>query len=139
KEHFPIVIHRSIMGTIGRFMGIILENSKGELPLWLSPVQVKVLTITERNHKYAETIVKKLKENDIRVENDTENDTLDYKIRKAQLEKIPFVIVIGDKEEEKKTISVRNRKGKTRYNISIDEFISDILNNIKNRLIYEEK
>ena len=139
KEHFPIVIHRSIMGTIGRFMGIILENSKGELPVWLSPVQVKVLTITERNNKYAEEVTKKLKENDIRVESDTENGTLDYRIRKAQLEKVPFVIVIGDKEEEKKMIAVRNRKGKTKYNVDLTEFINDLLNNIKNRTEYEEK
>lgn len=139
KEHFPIVIHRSIMGTIGRFMGIILENSKGDLPVWLSPIQVKVLTITERNNKYAEETVKKLKESSIRAESDMENGTLDYRIRKAQLEKVPFVIVIGDKEEEKKTIAVRNRKGKTRYNVDVSEFISDILNNIKNRTEYEEK
>jgi threonyl-tRNA synthetase len=139
KEHFPIVIHRSIMGTIGRFMGIILENSKGELPVWLSPVQVKLLTITERNNKYAEEIIKKLKENGIRAESDTENGTLDYRIRKAQLEKVPFVIVIGDKEEEKKTIAVRNRKGKTKYNVEIDEFVSDLLNSIKNKSEYEEK
>jgi threonyl-tRNA synthetase len=139
KEHFPIVIHRSIMGTIGRFMGIILENLKGELPVWLAPVQVKVLTITERNNEYAEGIIKKLKDNNIREESDIENGTLDYKIRKAQLEKIPFIIVIGDKEEEKKTIAVRNRKGKTRYNVDIDEFIKNLLNDINNKLEYEEK
>lgn len=139
KEHFPIVIHRSIMGTIGRFMGIILENLKGELPLWLSPTQVKVLTITERNNKYAEEVIKKLKENEIRVENDLEKGTLDYKIRKAQLEKVPFVIVIGDKEEEKKTLAVRNRKGKTEYGTDIDAFIKMRLTDIKNRSVYEEK
>ncbi|MGC8533236.1 MAG: threonine--tRNA ligase [Candidatus Parvarchaeum sp.] len=139
KEHIPVVLHRSILGSFGRFMGIILENSEGKLPVWLSPVQVKVLTITERNNKYADEIIRKLKDNGIRVESDTENGTLDYRIRKAQLEKVPFMIIIGDKEEEKKTIAVRNRNGKTRYNVDINEFINDILNNIKNRTKYEEE
>jgi threonyl-tRNA synthetase len=139
KEHFPIVIHRSIMGSIGRFMGIILENSKGDLPFWISPVQVRVLTITEKNAKYAENVIKKLKENGIRVDSELDSGTLEYKIRKGQLEKIPYIIIIGSKEEEKNTISVRNRKGKTDYNIDLDEFISERLEDIKQRRKYEEK
>jgi threonyl-tRNA synthetase len=139
KEHFPIVIHKSIMGTIGRFMGIILENSKGELPFWLSPVQVRVLTITEKNNEYALKIVEKLKSGGIRVDNELENGTLDYKIRKGQLEKIPYIIVIGNKEEEKDTIAVRNRKGKTTYNLKIEDFINERLEDIKLRKLYEEK
>ena len=139
KEHFPIVIHRSIMGTIGRFMGIILENSKGELPFWLSPVQAKVFTITERNNKYALEVIKKIKSGGIRVEGELENGTLEYKIRKGQLEKIPYIIIIGDKEEEKKTIAVRNRKGKTEYNVNVESFIKDRVKDIEERLPYEEK
>jgi threonyl-tRNA synthetase len=139
KEHFPIVIHKSIMGTIGRFMGIILENSKGELPFWLSPVQVRVLTITEKNNEYALKIVEKLKSSEIRVDNELENGTLDYKIRKGQLEKIPYIIIIGNKEEEKNTIAVRNRKGKTAYNLKIEDFINERLEDIKLRKLYEEK
>lgn len=139
KEHFPIVIHRSIMGTIQRFMGIILENLKGELPLWLSPIQVRVLTITERNNNYALEIIKTIKDSGIRVDSDIENGTLDYKIRKAQLEKIPYVIIIGDKEEEKKAIAVRDRKGKTTYNVKLDDFIKDKIEEINNRRQYEEK
>ena len=139
KEHFPIVIHRSIMGTIGRFMGIILENSKGELPFWLSPVQAKVFTITERNNKYALGVIEKIKSGGIRVEGELENGTLEYKIRKGQLEKIPYIIIIGDKEEEKKTIAVRNRKGKTEYNVNVESFIKNRKKDIEERLQYEEK
>ncbi len=138
-EHFPIVIHRSIMGTIGRFMGIILENLKGELPFWLSPVQVRVLTITERNNAYAEEVIKKLKEAGIRADSELENGTLEYKIRKGQIEKIPYVIVIGDKEEKNKNIAIRNRNGKTSYNVDLEKFINERLEDIKKRRPYDEK
>ncbi len=138
-EHFPIVIHRAIMGTIGRFMGIILENSKGELPVWLSPVQVKVINITDRNLDYAKKVSSRFKAADIRVEADLENGTLDYKIRKAQLEKVPYVVVIGDKEEKENVIAVRNRLGHTKYQVNIDEFIKELRENIDKRESYEEK
>ncbi|MCL4399396.1 threonine--tRNA ligase [Candidatus Parvarchaeota archaeon] len=133
KEHFPVVIHRSIMGSIGRFMGIILENGKGDLPLWLSPVQARVLTITERNKDYAHKLLDRLKKEGLRVDIDDGNSTLDYKIRSGQLEKIPFLIVIGDKEEKNNTIALRGRDGKTEYGLTVDDFIRDAVKAIKNR------
>lgn len=133
KEHFPVVIHRSIMGSIGRFMGIILENGKGDLPLWLSPVQARVLTITERNKDYAHKLLDRLKKEGLRADIDDGNSTLDYKIRSGQLEKIPFLIVIGDKEEKNNTIALRGRDGKTKYGLTVDDFIRDTVKAIKNR------
>ena len=134
KEHFPLVIHRSIMGSIGRFMGIILENSKGNLPLWLSPIQTRIVTITERNKEYAEKVREKLKEAGIRVELDDGSRTLEYKIRDAQLSKAYYTIVIGDKEEANGTIAIRGRDGKTEYGHKLEEFIKENTKKIKEKI-----
>ncbi len=134
KEHFPLVIHRSIMGSIGRFMGIILENSKGNLPLWLSPIQTRIVTITERNKEYAEKVREKLKEASIRVELDDGSRTLEYKIRDAQLSKAYYTIVIGDKEEANGTIAIRGRDGKTEYGHKLEEFIKENTKKIKEKI-----
>ncbi len=131
----PVVIHRSIIGTIGRFMGIILENSAGELPVWLSPVQVRILTITERNDDYAKKIYDAMFAAGIRVELDNSNSTLDYKIRHSQLMKVPYTMVIGDKESQNGTIAVRDRNGKTKYGVSAEDFIKELVDISKNRSI----
>jgi len=105
----PIVIHRSSIGAIERTIAFILEKYAGALPLWLSPVQVKILNIAERNQKYSESIYEKLRETDIRVELDDANKTIGKKIRDAELEKIPYILVVGDKEEKTGTVAVRQR------------------------------
>lgn len=133
KEHVPVVIHRSIMGSIGRFMGIILANSGGELPLWLSPKQVRILALTERNNSYAKKVFDKLFAEGIRVELDESNSTLEYKIRDSQLMKIPYILVAGDKEENAKTIAVRTLDGKTKYGVVLDDFVKEIDKKIKTR------
>ncbi|MCW1294083.1 MAG: threonine--tRNA ligase, partial [Candidatus Parvarchaeota archaeon] len=133
KEHIPVVIHRSILGSFGRFMGVILSNSKGELPLWLSPVQVKVLPISDSNKPYAEEVAERLMKDKIRVELDESNSTLDRKIRTSQLEKVPYTVVVGEKEEKSKTIAVRDRSGKTSYNVDLSKFISDLTEKIRLR------
>ncbi len=133
KEHVPVVLHRSIMGSIGRFMGIILSNSGGELPVWLSPVQARIVTITERNNDYGKKLLSKFIENGIRAELDESNSTLDYKIREGQLKKIPYLIVLGDKEEAANTIAVRSKDGKTKYNINTETFINELSENTRTR------
>jgi threonyl-tRNA synthetase len=135
KEHVPVVIHRSILGSIGRFMGIVLENSAGELPAWLTPIQVRVLPITEKNNSYANEVVKKMLFVGIRADIDSSSSTLDYKIREGQLKKIPYVLVIGEKEEKAKTVSVRTRDGKTKYGVNLDDFIKNLSEKIKSRAI----
>ena len=136
-EHNPLVIHKSLMGSIGRFMGIILENSRGELPMWLAPVQVRVLTITDRNDEYAKAVFSRLKGAGIRAELDDSNNTLDYKVREAQLKKVPYVVVVGDKESSEKNIAVRDRSGKTKYKVELDAFIEEKSAEIKERKPYK--
>ncbi|HIJ98182.1 TPA: threonine--tRNA ligase, partial [archaeon] len=123
KEKRPVIVHRVIYGSIDRFMGIITEHYKGAFPLWLSPVQVSVLTMTDKNVKYAEKVKKSLEEAGLRAVEDFGNHTIDYKVRNAETQKIPYILVCGDKEEEKKTIAVRNHKdGKVKYGVKLEDF-----------------
>ena len=109
-KHRPIMIHRVVFGSIERFIGILTEHFAGAFPLWLSPVQVKVLPISERHHEYAEKVAAQLQEAGLRVEADLRNEKIGYKIREAQLQKTPYMLVVGDKEAETGTVSVRGRK-----------------------------
>lgn len=126
KEASPIMIHRAIYGSIERFLGILTEHYNGSFPLWLSPIQVKVLPITDNNTAYSKKVVGALAAAGVRAEGDYENHTLEYKIRNASLQKVFYMVVIGDKEEEKKTIAVRSRDGKTNYDINLDEFVNEL-------------
>ena len=126
KEHRPVVIHRAILGTLDRFMSFLLEETKGALPIWLSPVQVKVLPISEDNIEYAESFGSELKLAGIRVDLDDSNEKIGYKIRKAQLEKVPYMIVIGKKEQEAGTVGVRSRTEGDIGAMNKDEFISKV-------------
>ena len=133
KKHRPIMIHRAIYGSLERFMGILLENFSGKLPLWLNPNQVSIITISERNNKFGEEILKKLKENNIRVELDDRNETLSKKVREAQLQRFNYILTIGDKEEENKTLAIRTRDGKVKFKVKIEDFIKEIKEEIKNK------
>jgi threonyl-tRNA synthetase len=125
KPHQPIMIHRAIFGSLERFLGVLIENYAGAFPFWLAPVQVKVLTLTDRNIPYAREVADKLKEAGLRVEEDFRSEKINYKIRIAQLEKVPYMLIIGHKEEEQRLISVRTRKGETRNLISLEEFLKE--------------
>ncbi|MBI4167535.1 MAG: threonine--tRNA ligase [Candidatus Aenigmarchaeota archaeon] len=125
KEAVPIIIHRAIYGSLERFLGILTEHYNGSFPLWLAPVQVKVLPITDNNNGYARAVAEKLFVGGIRAETDYENHTLEYKIRNASMQKVFYTIVVGNKEEENKTIAVRNRDGKTEYGLNLDEFVKE--------------
>lgn len=109
KEHRPVMIHRAIMGSLERFIGIITEHFAGVFPAWLSPVQARVLPITDRHQAYAASVVEKLRAAGIRVEQDNRNEKIGYKIREAEMQKIPFILVIGDKEAEAGAVAVRRR------------------------------
>ena len=132
KEHRPVVIHRAILGSSDRFMSFLIEETKGNFPTWLAPVQVKVMTITDAQHEYAQEVVNKLTKNLIRVEFDDRNEKIGYKIREAQLEKVPYMLVIGDKEVQAGTVGVRSRKDGDVGAIGAEEFIEKIKNEIEN-------
>lgn len=122
----PVVIHRAILGSLDRFVAFILEETKGVLPAWLSPVQVKILTVSEKNENYASEIYNKLKNLNFRVELDTNNESVGKKIRTAVLEKAPFILVIGDKEMEENLVSVRKRGSKDTNSEPFDDFLKEL-------------
>lgn len=131
KDGTVIVIHRAILGSYERFIAYLLEQTNGNLPVWLSRLQVKILTLSEENVKYAQTVEKELRGNDIRAEGDYESHTIEYKIRNAQIQKVPYAIVIGKKEEANKTIAVRTREGKVKYSVKLENFVKQIQNEVK--------
>ena len=106
----PVMVHRAILGSYERFMVLLIEHFAGAFPVWLAPVQVKILPIIDKHHEYANEIKNKLVKKGFRVEVDLRNEKIGYKIREAQLEKIPYMFVIGDKELENRKVSVRARK-----------------------------
>uniref|UniRef100_A0A7V6CEL8 Threonine--tRNA ligase n=1 Tax=Thermodesulfobacterium geofontis TaxID=1295609 RepID=A0A7V6CEL8_9BACT len=126
KFYRPIMIHRALLGSLERFLGVLIENYAGAFPFWIAPTQIKVLTITDRTINYGEKILDILRKEDFRVEADFRNEKLNYKIRVAQQEKVPYMIVLGDKEEKDQVISVRTRKGEIINNIKLEEFINKI-------------
>ena len=123
KEKYCVVIHRAPLGSHERFIGFLIEHYGGAFPIWLSPVQVKVLPITERNLEYAQKVTKEIEQQEIRVELDDRNETLQAKIRDAQIEKIPYMLVVGDKEEKARKVSVRLRTSKDLGAWTINKFI----------------
>ncbi len=127
ERHRPVMIHRVIFGAMERFIGVLVEHFAGAFPLWLSPVQVKVLTITDRHIPYGERVLEELLSRDIRAEGDFRNEKLGYKVREAQLEKIPYMLVVGDKEVEAGTVTPRERSGKNLGAMKLEEFIEMIL------------
>lgn len=133
KDHRPIMIHRALMGSLERFFGILVEHYAGAFPLWLSPVQVSVLTIAERHDGYAKEIYKALRESDIRVEIVLENEKIGYKIREATVRKIPYLVIIGDKEIAENKITVRKRNGENIGPFTIEEFIGIIKKEIDSK------
>ena len=126
-KHRPVVIHRAILGSSDRFISFLLEETKGNLPLWLAPVQVKILPISEKQHDYCKEIFEKLQADGIRVKFDNRNEKIGYKIREAQMEKIPYMLVIGDKEKENKQVTVRSREEADMGTMNLDEFKEKIL------------
>ncbi len=133
KKHRPVMIHRAIIGTFERFIGLLIEHYAGKFPVWLSPVQVRLMTVNERNNKFAEEIHKMLREGDIRVELDSRPESIAKKVRDAQLEKIPYAITIGDKEMEKNALAVRTRDGKVTFDVKPGKFIEEISKKVRER------
>ena len=135
EKHRPIVIHRVIFGSIERFIGILIEHFAGKFPTWLAPVQVKVLPISDKFNNYCDEVVKQFNENGIRVEIDQRNEKIGYKIREARNERVPYIVIIGEKEEGEGNISLRSRKNGDEGSIDVRDLIERINNEIKNKYI----
>ncbi|MBF0558198.1 MAG: threonine--tRNA ligase [Nitrospirae bacterium] len=133
KEHRPIMIHRALMGSLERFFGVLIEHHAGLFPLWLSPVQVSVLTIAERHDAYAGQVCDALRNAGVRNEVNSDNEKIGYKIREATMRKVPYLIIIGDKEIEEQKVTVRKRDGENIGPFTIDEFIGIILEQVKSK------
>ena len=133
QKHRPVMIHRVVFGSIERFIGVITEHFAGAFPLWLTPVQVKVLPVTDRAHEYAKDLTQKLVDAGIRAEDDCRSEKLGYKIREAQMQKIPYMLVVGDRDMENGTVSVRTRKGEDLGAMTMDAFLSKCLAEIASK------
>lgn len=133
EKHRPIMIHTVALGSIERFIGILTEHFAGAFPLWLAPVQVVVMPITDRSHDYAQGVYKKLADEGIRVETDCRSEKIGYKIREAQLQKIPYMLVLGDKEAEANLVAVRTRAGGDEGTMTLDDFVAKIKEEIASK------
>ncbi len=133
ERHRPVMIHRVVFGSIERFIAILTEHYAGAFPVWLAPVQVKILPLIEKHHDYALDIKRALDEKDIRTEIDLRNEKIGYKIREAQMEKVPYMLIIGDKETENGTVSVRSRKGGDLGSMPFGEFVDQIIREIETK------
>ena len=122
KAHRPVVIHRAILGTFDRFLSFLIEEYKGAFPVWLAPTQVKILPITDNQHDYAKQVKEILLKKGFRVVVDDRNEKIGYKIREAQLEKVPYMIVVGEKEVQENTVAIRSREEGDMGTMSIEEF-----------------
>ena len=134
----PIMLHRALMGSLERFFGCLIEHYAGAFPLWLAPVQVILLPITDNHTEYTDKIAEELEESGIRVEKDLRNEKIGFKIREAQLQKIPYMIVLGDKEVETSTLSVRRRRSKETRTLDLKTFLNEVNEAVKNRTIDTE-
>jgi threonyl-tRNA synthetase len=127
------MIHRVVLGSLERFIGVLIEHTRGALPVWLSPIQVKILTITSRCLEYAANVESKLKTEGIRVEVDGAPEKIGMKIRRAQIQKVPYMLIVGDKEIQNETLSVRKREEGDVGSFKIKEFIESIKNEIASK------
>ncbi len=134
-KQYPAILHRGLTGSLERTIGILIEHYGGNFPTWLAPVQVRVLPITDRSLNWAESVYNKLKTEGLRAELDARNETLQAKIRDAQLEKVCYMLIVGDKEKRSKTVSKRGRNGKDYGQIKLDRFIKDIKKEIEEKII----
>ncbi|WP_425440870.1 threonine--tRNA ligase [Sporolituus thermophilus] len=134
QKHRPVMIHRVAYGSLERFIGILIEHYAGAFPTWLAPVQVKILPITDRHVAYAQEIATLMRDKDIRVEVDSRNEKIGYKIREGQLEKVPYMLIVGDKEVETRTVAVRKRGQGDIGAQAVDDFIAAILAEIQRKI-----
>ncbi|MDE0848117.1 MAG: threonine--tRNA ligase [Nitrospinaceae bacterium] len=138
QRHQPLMLHRALMGSLERFFGCLIEHYAGAFPLWLAPVQVVLLPITDKHADYAHKLAQRFEELDIRVEKDLRNEKIGFKIREAQIQKVPYMVVLGDKEVDSQTLAVRKRRSKETRTLDFDSFLEELKSGIDSRLIESE-
>ena len=135
EKHTPIMIHRAIMGSVERFIGMLTEHFAGKFPLWLAPVQVKLMTVTDANVDYAEQVREKCEAAGLRVETDYRNEKIGYKIREARNARNSYMCVIGEKEAEEKSLSVRSSKAGDLGSMSVDDFVAKLVEEVETKAL----
>ena len=133
QKQEPVMIHRALYGSLERMIGVLTEHFAGAFPVWLSPVQVKVISLTDRNETYAKEVFERLMAEGIRAELDVRSEKVGYKIREALMQKIPYLIIVGDEEEASKTISLRGRMGLNETGLNLADFVAKIKTQIETR------
>ena len=133
KQATPVLLHRAVLGSLERFIGVLVEHYQGRFPLWLAPEQVKVISISEQTNAYAEKISNELVKNKVRASLDISDKTLEYKVREAQLQKVPLMLILGKKEEESNTLTIRELSGKQKHAVKAEEFIKAVRKRIDER------
>ncbi|MEK6984142.1 MAG: threonine--tRNA ligase [Nanoarchaeota archaeon] len=134
-KHMVVMIHRALLGSIERFIGILVEHYAGKLPLWLAPVQIKILTVADRFEDYANKIKEEFNKNNLRVEVDARTESVGYKVREAQAEKIPLILTVGEKEEKNETIAVRTLDNKVYFGVKVNDLLEKVLRNIEEKKV----
>ncbi|HLC61122.1 MAG TPA: threonine--tRNA ligase [Candidatus Nanoarchaeia archaeon] len=135
SDHNAVMLHRTVLGSIERFLGILIEHFAGKFPLWISPVQIRILTVADRFNDYANKLKNEFEKNNLRVEIDSSAESIGKKVFEAQNEKIPLIITVGEKEESANTVAVRTAEGKVHFGLKTDEFLKKVLDNIKEKKI----
>ena len=134
-KHSVVMIHRALLGSLERFIGILVEHYAGKLPLWLSPLQMRILTVADRFEKYANKIKEEFEKNNLRVEVDSRTESVGYKVREAQAQKIPLILTVGEKEESKGTVAVRTIDNKVYFGVKVDNLLDKVLKNIEEKKV----
>ena len=133
QKYRPAMIHRTVLGSMERFFGVLIEHYAGKFPLWLAPIQARILTVADRFNLYAQKIKEELEKNNLRVELDTRTESVEYKVRDAQLQKIPLILTVGEKEEKNGTIAVRTLDGNVKFGVKVSDLIKKINENVENK------
>ncbi len=138
EKERPVVIHRAISGSLERFMGVMIEHFGGAFPLWLAPVQMQIVPVAEKFNDYAFELKKRFSQQDLRASVDDSSDSFSKKIRNAEMMKVPYILIVGEKEEAASSVSVREFRSKKQYEKSVSEFISQVTSEKKERRLTAE-
>lgn len=138
EKERPVVIHRAISGSLERFMGVMIEHFGGAFPLWLAPVQMQIIPVAEKFNDYAFELKKRFSQQDLRASVDDSSDSFSKKIRNAEMMKVPYILIVGEKEEAASSVSVREFRSKKQYEKSVSEFISQVTSEKKERRLAAE-